>query len=59
MLLRNCGKSVTPQRADVGIGPYAHYWGAAGRNGNMGRSLRRFWGCGVKFQFIGQRMGLQ
>ncbi|MGM9600909.1 MAG: hypothetical protein ACI3W5_04885 [Faecousia sp.] len=24
MLLRNCGESVTPQRADVGIGPYGY-----------------------------------
>ncbi|MGM9600049.1 MAG: hypothetical protein ACI3W5_00510, partial [Faecousia sp.] len=29
MLLRNCGESVTPQRADVGIGPYGHTFGAA------------------------------
>ncbi|MGM9601647.1 MAG: hypothetical protein ACI3W5_08745 [Faecousia sp.] len=29
MLPRKCGESVTPQRADVGIGPYTHYYSAA------------------------------
>ncbi|MGM9601824.1 MAG: hypothetical protein ACI3W5_09650 [Faecousia sp.] len=37
ILLRNCGESATPQRADVGIGPYAQYFGAV-VNYNLSRN---------------------